>query len=224
MTDVEIRYSQKTVTTVRGLESRSIAKWEKAGWELVAQTPAKLFRTTLAFRKPKKPVPKWVWLVSTAGALLLVLAIVLGVVNEKSNTSDEAATAPIASTAPSPTSSSAAAPVTDADVLAAFEAYFAERASNGVMWGKAVSSVTFADGVVTVTFNPATAGVDESTFDQLSAHFNFPEFASTPICFNDEVGNRLRPAIASINTMRADGISLGTIDAAGILALNGLSK
>ena len=58
MADGEVKYNNKTVTTIRGLEARSIAKWEKEGWEFVSQAPATLLRTTLAFRKPKKPIPR----------------------------------------------------------------------------------------------------------------------------------------------------------------------
>ncbi len=61
MADVEVKYVNKTVTTIRGLETRSIAKWEKEGWEFLSQTPAKLLRTTLTFRRPTKQIPKWVW-------------------------------------------------------------------------------------------------------------------------------------------------------------------
>jgi hypothetical protein len=123
-----------------------------------------------------------------------------------------------------PSTTATAAPVTDAEVVAAFQSSFAERASEGVMYGKAASKVTFENGIVRVTFDPAAAGVDQATFDGLAAHFNFPDFAATPIAFNDDVGNRPRLAIDSIETVRANGTSLGTIDAAGILALNGLSK
>ena len=78
--------------------------------------------------------------------------------------------------------------------------------------------------MVRVTFDAASAGVDQATFDRYAADTNFPEFAAVPIAFDTDVGNRLRPAINSIETVRADGTSLVTIDAAGILALNGLSK
>lgn len=234
MADVEVRYENKTVTTVRGMELRSIAKWEKEGWEFVSQTPAKLLRTTLTFRRPKKQISKWVWVAGAAAAVVLGIGVTIAAIQGGSDGIKPAASSPTVSATPSvepsPTETvkssvtATAAPITDAEVIAAFRSYFAERASNGVMYGKAASNVTFEKRVVRVTFDPAAAGIDQATFDGLAAHFNFPEFAATPIAFNDDVGNRLRPAIASIETVRADGTSLGTIDAAGILALNGLSK
>lgn len=234
MADVEVKYENETVTTIRGTEARSIAKWEKEGWEFVSQTPAKLLRTTLSFRRPKKPLAKWVWVAGAAAAVVLGIGVTFAAIQESSNSMINAANSatpsapasveatPTASVEPSATAT--AVPDMDTEVVAAFKSFFAERASDGVMWGRAVSKVTFDNGVVLVTFDAASAGVDQATFDGLAANFNFPTFAATTIAFNNDVGNRLRPAINSIKTVRADGTSLGMIDAAGVLALNGLSK
>jgi hypothetical protein len=53
MPDGEIRYETMTITTVRGLEARSINKWEKEGWELVSQQEQPMLRTSLTFRRVK---------------------------------------------------------------------------------------------------------------------------------------------------------------------------
>ncbi|MFJ3082326.1 DUF4839 domain-containing protein [Streptomyces halstedii] len=71
----EIKYEQKTVQTVRGTDGLVILKMEKDGWELVAQTPGML-RSTLKFRRPKKP-RSWL-LIGSAAAVLVILAIVIG--------------------------------------------------------------------------------------------------------------------------------------------------
>lgn len=49
----EVRYELKAVKALRGTEARSIAKWERQGWELVAQDAA-LMHTTLNFRRARK--------------------------------------------------------------------------------------------------------------------------------------------------------------------------
>lgn len=230
MADAEVKYNNKIVTTVRGLEARSIAKWEKEGWEFVSQAPAKQLRTTLTFRRPKKQIPRWVWAAVAAAAAVVIpgtgVAIAAAQQSHDGISQVASSPSPTVTETPSlePSPAATVQPVTDAEVLAAFKTFFAERASNGVMWGKAASNVTFENRVVRVTFDPAAAGVNQATFDGLAAGFNFPSFVATPIAFNDQVGNRLRPGIDSIEAVRTDGTSLGAIDAAGILALNGLSR
>ncbi|MET7761115.1 DUF4839 domain-containing protein [Streptomyces sp. NPDC005393] len=71
----EINYEYKTVQTVRGTDGLVISKMEKDGWELVAQAQGML-RSTLNFRRPKKPQP-WL-LIGAAAAALVILAIVIG--------------------------------------------------------------------------------------------------------------------------------------------------
>ncbi|MFJ2926608.1 DUF4839 domain-containing protein [Streptomyces massasporeus] len=74
MTD-EIKYDYKNVQTVRGTDALVISRLQKDGWELVEQTQGML-RSTLNFRRPKKPQP---WLViGTVAAVLVTLAIVIG--------------------------------------------------------------------------------------------------------------------------------------------------
>ncbi|MFJ3756985.1 DUF4839 domain-containing protein [Streptomyces sp. NPDC090080] len=72
----EIDYEYKTVRTVRGTSSLIISKMEKDGWEVVEEVPGTL-RSTLEFRRPKKPLP-WL-LIGSAAAGIVVLAIVIGV-------------------------------------------------------------------------------------------------------------------------------------------------
>ncbi|WP_200210906.1 DUF4839 domain-containing protein [Micromonospora coerulea] len=76
MADDGVQYEFKSVQAIRGIEARSIAKWQKAGWEFVDQKQGTL-RTTLNFRRPKPKVP-WVLIAVAAGVVLLV-AVVGGV-------------------------------------------------------------------------------------------------------------------------------------------------
>ncbi|MFF3934160.1 DUF4839 domain-containing protein [Streptomyces hirsutus] len=110
----EIKYEYKTVRTVRGTDGLVISKMQKDGWELVEQVPGTL-RSTLNFRRPKKPQP---WLLIGAGvAVLVVLAIVIGVASalsdgdEKKAESDKstAAANEKPSATPTPTAAESAA-------------------------------------------------------------------------------------------------------------------
>jgi hypothetical protein len=111
----EIKYEYKTVQTVRGTDGLVISKMQKKGWELVEQTQGKL-RSTLDFRRPKKPLP-WL-LIGTAAAVLVILAIVIGVASalsdgdEKKDRADRSAAAaddkPSATPTPAATKSVAA--------------------------------------------------------------------------------------------------------------------
>ncbi|MFC6986844.1 DUF4839 domain-containing protein [Streptomyces cirratus] len=71
----EIKYEYKTVQTVRGTDGLVIARMQKDGWELVGQAKGRL-RSTLDFRRPKKPLP-WL-LIGAAAAVFVILAIVIG--------------------------------------------------------------------------------------------------------------------------------------------------
>ena len=74
--DDDGQYEVKTVQAIRGTETRAIAKWQKAGWELVDQNQGTL-RTTLNFRRAKPRVP-WIPIAVAAGVVLL-LAIFGGI-------------------------------------------------------------------------------------------------------------------------------------------------
>ncbi|MFJ8546109.1 DUF4839 domain-containing protein [Streptomyces sp. NPDC093586] len=78
----EIKYEYKTVQTVRGTDGLVISKMQKDGWEFVEQSQSTL-RSTLNFRRPKKPLP---WpLIGTGAAGLAILAIVIGTATALSN-------------------------------------------------------------------------------------------------------------------------------------------
>ncbi|MFD4576350.1 DUF4839 domain-containing protein [Streptomyces sp. NPDC058417] len=72
----EIKYEYKTMQTVRGTDGLLISKMQRDGWELVEQAQGVL-RSTLDFRRPKKPLPRL--LIGSAVGGLVILAIVIGV-------------------------------------------------------------------------------------------------------------------------------------------------
>ncbi|MEV6699274.1 DUF4839 domain-containing protein [Streptomyces sp. NPDC051453] len=110
----EIKYEYRTVQTVRGTDGLVISKMQKDGWVLVEQAQGTL-RSTLSFRRPKKPQP-WL-LIGTAAAVLVILAIVIGAASalsdggEKKDESDKptAAASEKPSATPTPTTAESAA-------------------------------------------------------------------------------------------------------------------
>ncbi|MET7858199.1 DUF4839 domain-containing protein [Streptomyces sp. NPDC005318] len=110
----EIKYEYKTMQTVRGTDGLVISKMQKDGWELVEQAQGML-RSTLNFRRPKKPQP-WL-LIGALAAVSVILAIVIGVASalsgegEKKDESDKpvAAASEKPSATPAPTAAESAA-------------------------------------------------------------------------------------------------------------------
>jgi hypothetical protein len=216
------------------MEARTKAKWEKDGWELVDQGEPGMLRSKLTFRRPKKSIR--VPLLIAGGAIVAGMSglVILGLVTggfQPASTASTPSTPLVAEPTPSeattsPVAQSPAAdtPVTDSEVISAFQSFFAERAANGALFGKAVTNVSYSNRKVRVTFDPAAAGVSQELFDQVNPFDNLAEFAAVPVAFNNSVGNRLRPAIDSIETVTPAGASLGTLSATEILAINGLRQ
>jgi hypothetical protein len=90
-TGTEVTYETRTIRAVRGMESRTIKKWEADGWELVSQSPGKV-QTELTFRRPKPKSRRLLWVIG-GGVLVLVLAIIIavGVISEKDTAPAESA-------------------------------------------------------------------------------------------------------------------------------------
>ncbi|UXA17019.1 hypothetical protein [Mycobacterium sp. SMC-4] len=113
--------------------------------------------------------------------------------------------APAASPEPEPDARPAP---TDAEVVEAFQAYVDERAAAGVMLAEAVTSVTSADGVVTVTMDADPVLLELSPFD------NYAELFGTPAAFNDDDGVWLRQTVQRVDVVDAAGQSLGSMTTA----------
>ncbi|MFW8744787.1 hypothetical protein [Mesorhizobium japonicum] len=227
-----VRYETRTVQAIRGFEPRTKTKWVKDGWEFVQQDDSSPVSSKLTFRRPKKSTPPAVWIGLAAFMAVGIggLAIAGALQSHDTpapaaaDTSDASAYQQTPTAESSPSTPPVEAGPTDTEVLAAFDTFFAERKAAGVMVGKAVTSVTYANRIVTVTFDPANAGVTTDMFTQLNAFPNLAKFAASPIAFDDDIGNRIRPVVDSIVTVRSDGTPLGTYTHADILALNGLSQ
>jgi Domain of unknown function (DUF4839) len=127
MTD-DIKYIYKTVQAIRGLESRSIAKEQKEGWELVDQTPTAL-RTSLKFRRVQPetilskawttfrgfPPGKQRLVAAGAAGLLLFAAVGIGVAAAQENAAESASAngVPVQSAAPAPAEEAGPAETTE---------------------------------------------------------------------------------------------------------------
>ncbi|MFE7889763.1 DUF4839 domain-containing protein [Streptomyces sp. NPDC057412] len=72
----EIKYEYKTVQTVRGTDGLVTSRMQRDGWEFVEQSQGTL-RSTVTFRRPKKPIP---WpLIGAGAAVLAIIALVIGI-------------------------------------------------------------------------------------------------------------------------------------------------
>ena len=95
-TDTEVQYEERTARAMRGMESRTIKKWQDDGWEVVSQTQGKL-QTEIIFRRPTPKSRRLLWIIGGAAlALILGTVITIGVIGERSAPAEstEAATSP----------------------------------------------------------------------------------------------------------------------------------
>lgn len=89
--DAEVTYETKTVRAVRGLESRTIKKWEADGWEFVSQSPGKV-QAEITLRRPQPKSRRLLWVLGGAvSVLVLAIIIVVGLVSEKNTAPAESA-------------------------------------------------------------------------------------------------------------------------------------
>lgn len=117
------------------------------------------------------------------------------------------------------------ATASEAEVIETFRAYYDERAASGVLIAQAITDVSFSNRVLRVTFDPAAAGIDQATFDQINSFDNLADFAGAGIlAFTDETGNRMRPAVDAVETVLVDGTPLGTRTTEEISAMNGIDQ
>ncbi|MBY6687522.1 DUF4839 domain-containing protein [Rhodococcus sp. BP-149] len=75
--DGDVTYESKTVRVVRGTESRTVAKWNRDGWEVVSQSPGTL-RTEITFRRPA-PKSHRTLLIIGGGVAAIAIAIIIGI-------------------------------------------------------------------------------------------------------------------------------------------------
>lgn len=79
---------------------------------------------------------------------------------------------------------------------------------------RAVTTVDFDNGVVTVVFDPEAHGIATDAMLSTSPFDNFAEFAGLPIGWATEEAEHLRTAVGCVETQLADGTSLGSMTTA----------
>jgi len=114
MADDEVKTETKSVQAFRGMEARTVTKWERDGWRLVTQSPGKL-RTELTLERERPKVSKKTLIGAAAALVVQPIIITIGVITERVG-SDPTTAPPPSTTAPNPAGSttSAAEPTTPA--------------------------------------------------------------------------------------------------------------
>lgn len=108
MTD-DVQFQTSNTTVVRGFESRTIAKWEADGWELVEQKQGTL-RTELTFRRPKRKASTAQIAVGAAAVVVIAAVIGVGALLERDDDGTPAAAPTASATAEAEPSPATAAP------------------------------------------------------------------------------------------------------------------
>lgn len=103
---------------------------------------------------------------------------------------------------------------TEAEVVAAFQAFLDERAAAGVAAAQAVSRVQVDARTVTVEFDHQVAGFERRSLADALPFDNWAEFAGAPIMFDNPEGNYLRSGVDRVTTRFADGKEMGSMTAA----------
>ena len=115
-------------------------------------------------------------------------------------------------------------PATDAELAAAVKAFHDERAEAGIVIAQAFSRAEAINGVVTVTYDTELSGVSREVWLAVNQFENLAQFACNPFSWSTEESTRLRQAVERVDTFLVDATPLGSLDNAGIRALNSLEK
>lgn len=118
MADDGAQCKNMSVKTIRGLEARSRAKWEKDGWELVSQNQASRLQSELTFRRLKKKQPEYVWPAIAGSILLAIGGLDVGGVMQGSVSTQKAVPAAVSTPAATPTSTPTASATPSTTVIA----------------------------------------------------------------------------------------------------------
>ena len=85
----DVHYESKTVKAIRGMEARTVAKWAADGWELAGQVPGTI-SSDLSFRRVKRKLSRAVVAAAASIAALVVVAMTIGVITERNDSTSAA--------------------------------------------------------------------------------------------------------------------------------------
>ena len=152
-----VTYESKTVRTLRGTEERTVAKWQKLGWEHVS-TEKWTLQSVITLRR-SKPKPPWRLIGALGGfvAIVIVVSLIMSAVTGDGGEEPSAATSPLislhAAGSSSPSGSASAAQSTPTPS----EADSAE--SGSAVMGESESSSTSSEETLTIDNNQDLASL-----------------------------------------------------------------
>ncbi|MCT2265774.1 hypothetical protein M3F32_14480 [Dietzia cinnamea] len=106
MASEKTRYETTEIKAIRGTESKTIARKQREGWELLTRQEGRL-RTTMTFRRPKPKTPWTFWAALGGAGVALAGIITVGALLEDdsdSSTTDVNASSSAEQPSPAPTS------------------------------------------------------------------------------------------------------------------------
>lgn len=97
MADDKFRYESKSVRAIRGTEERTVAKWQKLGWEHI-HTRTGTLRSEITLRRPK-PKPPWRLIGALGGlaAIFIVVSLIMSAITGDGEEEPMTATPPASS-------------------------------------------------------------------------------------------------------------------------------
>lgn len=237
-----MRYRSKVVRAVKGMESRTIAKWEKVGWEFVEKRPGPVMRTELQFRRQRRgwfgslDRDERTVVLAVGGLLSAALVLGLGAVVLGSS-GPEPERAPTAAATAHSTSTPSAAPevstgqsAASSDAVVGFVQDFVDaRAAADVTIAEAVVSVKISGRELRVMFDPNQVGLSRDQFDTINPYNNpsdenesLADFIGSSLMTSEKKVALLRDQLDTIVTSYAGGEVDGTRTIAELETLNGL--
>jgi hypothetical protein len=123
-TDNDTRYETKSIRVIRGAEARTLARWEKDGWQVVSQTQKSLHSEIVI----RRPVPQRPWrLIAIGGGVLAVAlsgVVVAGVLGERGQSEQSVSpdSSPAAAISPTTLPSPEGAPISTTEAEAGADA------------------------------------------------------------------------------------------------------